>query len=105
MALEIQIVPTLENNGNGMPTTTLDLTVDVTSILDLLKKYDLLLKTTLTVQVAANIFQQAEVNVYEYAQIYKNVKEQFITFRTIVLGDIRDSQSITGHAQGIFVNK
>lgn len=105
MALEISVKPTISNNGNGMPTTDLNIAVDVTSILDLLKKYDLLLKTKITVYAKNVITQEYETYVYEFAKVYKNVTEALITFTTIVWGYITDTKDIICTAEGVFVNK
>lgn len=105
MALEIKITPTIQDNGNGMPTTNLEVLVDLRSILKPLKEYDLLLKTVLEVTTPAIESDGTEVNRYEYAQIYRNIQGDTITFSIWVLGEITETQSIKGIAQGVFVSK
>lgn len=105
MALEIKVTPTLEDSGNGLPTTKLEIIVDLTSILGLLKKYDLLLKTTLEVKTSSLESGSVEVDRYEYANVYKNIQEESIRVEMIVLGYIVDESDIHGKAQGIFINK
>ena len=99
MAVEITLTPTLEDNGNGIPTTKIGVYVDVSSIQEGLKIYDLLLKTTL--RVMAN---PGNIKVYEYAKIYKDIKTNTIKFETLVIGMI-GIEDIKCEAIGVFVDK
>lgn len=101
MSLEINITPTIEDSRNGYPTTRLEVIVDITSIQKQLEQYDLLLQTKLEVKTD-NLNQY---NIYEAAQIYRNVHESTIKFDTIVLGYITDIKNIRSGAEAVFLRK
>lgn len=101
MSLEINITPTMEDNGNGCATTYVQVVIDLTSIKKQLKKYDVLIQTHLVVTQP----DKQEGEVYEYAQIYRDVKEDTIQFTTIVLGYITDIKDIKSSAKAVFMKK
>lgn len=105
MAIQINITPSIANNGSGMPTTTLELNVDVSKILEMLKEYNLLLKIRMVVNSINVATQEIEVNIYEFAQIYKDVTNPSIIITTIVWGNVTDINNIDCVAEGVFVNK
>lgn len=105
MGLQVNIIPNIANNGSGMPTTTVEINVDVSGIMDMLKKYDLLLKTKMTVNSINILTGLQEENIYEFAQIYKNVATPKIIIVATVWGDITDTSSIECDVEGTLVNR
>ena len=98
MALEMIITPTLEDSANGRVTTNLRITVNLNTIKEGLKKYDLLLKTRLEVKTE-------ESNIYECCEIYRNIVKDTINFDLFVLGDLKNTSNIIAKAEAVFVKK
>ncbi|WP_297637968.1 hypothetical protein [uncultured Clostridium sp.] len=105
MGMQVNIIPNIANNGSGMPTTSVELDVDISGIMDILKKYNLLLKTKMIVNSINVLTGLQEQNIYEFAEIYKNVDTMTIKISAIVWGDINDASAIECEAEGIFINR
>lgn len=105
MGVQVNIVPTIANNGSGMPTTSVELDIDISGIGDILKKYDLLLKTRMTVNSINVLTGIQEKNIYEFAQIYKNVITPTIKILATVWGNVINTNDIECEVEGIFINR
>ncbi len=100
--MEITIQPTEADMLNGIDTTTLDITVDVTSIMHLMNTHDLVLKTTLDVAIRAEDNTVKRMT-YHFAKLYETLHSPQISYKAIVVGQVSDVNSIQGRAEGTMV--
>ncbi len=99
--MEIHLIPSEDDCLNGIPTTQIEVTVDITSAVECLINYDLLLRIILYVKEPHTSLTYT----YEYRQLYEGIEGNTIQFQTLVIGNLQDRTLIRGEAKGIWVTK
>ena len=104
MSVQVMIQPYLVS-GNGGLVTRLLVTVDCLSIQQFLARYDVMLKTSISVATLDETTQTPSVRIYDYSNIYSECKDNKIEFEALVYGEIIDVNSVQCRTQASLVCK
>lgn len=98
MAIEVQLIPTMNEMINGLPTTVLEVIIDMRSIQHLLLIYNLLVEITLEVG-------EVLPKKYVYTAIYEEKGQAKMRQEVLVVGNIKDMENIKASAKAVRISK